>query len=267
MGASETTRNDLRSGRIPDNTKLKGGQNWQMLFDKGAATQVLKWGDLKNWPVKPFYDLKFSRMALTALSKDTPGGCFIRPSIQEQGGLLYRVALRRYEEYANDTGWRFHFTAAPIDIPIFGIGDTTDNDETRNYHLLNVCWYTRRRLILILHHTAEKFVSSATATLDQKNALVGEIQDELANINIQSFIRRIDHPATLGEILPLEEIQNDQKAWVRNTSVIDKYNNSDEDFKNVVGALREMKAMNIKYYAISSAGFARAVTKELKPFN
>ena len=77
MGASETTRNELRSGRIPDHTKLKGGQNWQMLFDKGAAIQVLKWSDLKNWPVKTFYDLKFSRMALTALSKDTPGGCFI----------------------------------------------------------------------------------------------------------------------------------------------------------------------------------------------
>jgi hypothetical protein len=264
MGASETTRNELRSGKIPDNTKLKGSQNWQMLFDKGAVIQALKWSDLKNWPVKKFYDLKFSRMALTALSKDTPGGCFIRPSIQEQGGILYRVALRRYEEYANDTGWRFHFTAAPIDIPIFGIGDTTDNDETRNYHLLNVCWYTRRRLILILHDRAEILVSSATATLDEKNALVAEIQDELANINIQSFIRRIDHPATLGDILPLKEIQDDQKAWVRNTSIIDKYDmNSDEAFNEVVAALREMKAMNRKYYSISAGGFARAVAGEL----
>jgi hypothetical protein len=265
MNATEMTRADLRSGRIPDNSKLKGNQNWQMLFDKGPATQSLKWDDLSNWPVKRFYDLKFSRMALTALSKDTPGGCFIRPSAQEQGGgILFRITLRRYEEYASETGWRFYFTAAPIDIPIFGIGDTTDNDETRTYHLLNVCWYTRRRLIMILQDRAEAFASSVTATAKQRNALVDEIKDEIANINIQSFIRRIDHPRTLGDLLPLEEIRNDQMEWVQNTDLIDNYkSDSTEDFQNVVKALRAMKMMNSKYYAASSSGFMSAVTKEL----
>jgi hypothetical protein len=263
MGASETARADLRAGKIPANAKLRGTQNWQMLFDKGTATQGLKWGDLKKWPVRKFYDLKFSRMALTALSKDTPGGCFIRPSLKEQGGTLFRVALRRYEEYANNTGWRFYFTAAPIDIPIFGIGDTTDNDETRNYHLLNVCWYTRRRLIMVLHDRAEVLDSSATATHDDKNALVDEIKDEIANINIQSFIRKIDHPRTLGDLMPLEEIQNDQREWIKNTSIIDKYkpNYGGKEFRKIVDALRVMKIMNAKYYAASASGFMRAVTK------
>src|SRR5262249_51643523 len=90
MSASETTREQLRAGKIPDNTNIRGAQNWQMLFDKGTASQVLKWSDLSTWPVKNFYDLKFSRMALTALKKDTPGGCFIRPSIEGLGGTLYR---------------------------------------------------------------------------------------------------------------------------------------------------------------------------------
>ena len=235
MSASEVTRDQLCAGKVPENTTIKGNQNWQMLFDKGAAIQMLKWSDLVTWPVKDFYDLKFSRMALTALSKDTPGGCFIRPSLQGEGGTLYRVALRRYEEYANDTGWRFHFTAAPIDIPIFGIGDTTDSDETRNYHLLNVCWYTRRRLILKLYKRAQELAGSATATLDQKKALVAEIQDEIASINIQSFIRKVDHPLAVGHIFPLDEIRNDQQEWITYTSSIYKYGAGPKE-KNDLGS-------------------------------
>ena len=266
MTASEETRAHLQSGMISDNTKITGSQSWQMLFDKSTASQTLTWGELKNWPVKLFYNLKFSRMAITAIAKDPPGGCFLRPSVEAYGGTLFRIALRRYEEYANQTGWRFYFTAAPIDIPIFGIGDTTDTAEIMNYHLLNVCWYTRRRLILVLQKQADNFASSAAIDAAQKNALVAAIKDEIASINIQTFIRRIDHPKALGGVFPLKEIQDDQKKWLHNTSIIDRYrDSSEEDFRNIVAALAVMKAMNDKYYCASAAGFARAVATDTKP--
>jgi len=264
MTASDEMMDKLRGGNIPNGTTIKGAHNWQMLFDKNNTTQSLKWEDLKSWPVRDFYDYKFSRMVLAALNNDTPGGCFIRPSIEGQGGTLFRVTLRRYELYANDIGRRFFFTAAPIDIPIFGIGDKTDSDETRNYHLLNVCWYTRRRLILQLEVRAEQLASSATANFDEIDRLVDEIKDEIVNINIQSFIRRIDHPKTLDGILPMDEIQCDQKEWIRYTSIIQGYKKgSREDFKAVVEALQFMRAMNEKYYIASAAGLSHAVAMNL----
>ena len=135
-----------------------------------------------------------------------------------------------------------------------------------NYHLLNVCWYTRRKLILVLQKQADNFASSAAIDADQKNALVAAIKDEIASVNIQTFIRRIDHPKTLGGVLPIEEIQDDQKIWLRNTSIIDQYRDgSEEDFRNVVAALAVMKAMNDKYYGASAAGFARAVAADTRP--
>jgi hypothetical protein len=262
MAASETTRSQISAGKLPEKTTLRGTQGWQMLFDKGTASPTFKWGELTQWPVKDYYDLKFSRMVSSALNKDTPGGCFIRPSIQGQGGTLYRVALRRYEEYANDTGWRFYFTAAPIDIPIFGIGDTTDSEETTNYHLLNVCWYTRRKLILVLYEDAKGKASSAATKPEEKDSLVKDIRDEIANINIQSFIRKIHQPASLEGLLPIKDVQDDQREWIKNVSIIDAYK-TEADFDKVIQALAVMKAMNDKYYAASAAGFSSAVAKEL----
>jgi hypothetical protein len=263
MVASDTTRSQLRDGKLPEKTTLKGAQGWQMLFDKTPAIASFKWGELApDWAVKDLYDLKFSRMVLSATKKNTPGGCFIRPSIPGQGGTLYRVALRRYEEYANGMGWRFYFTAAPIDIPIFGIGDTADTTETTNYHLLNVCWYTRRKLILTHYKNALGLATDANATSEQKSALVADIKDELANIDIQSFIRRIHQPAAINGLMPLAEVRNDQTEWIRNTSVIDAYK-TDADFEKVIEALAVMKAMNEKYYAASSWGFALSVATEL----
>jgi hypothetical protein len=264
MTASETTHAQLRDGKIPEKTTLKGSHNWQVLFEKGPANSSFKWGDLgANWPVKDLYDLKFSRMALTALRKDTPGGCFIRPSMQGQGGTLYRVSLRRYEEYASSTGWRFYFTAAPIDIPIFGIDDKNDTDEMTNYHVLNVCWYTRRKLILVLYKDAERLHFDANATADQKSALVADIRDEIASINIQSYIRKVHQPAALRGVRPLPEVQQDQLQWINNTSVINNYK-TEADFGKVVSALAAMKVMNDKYYEISSARFAESVAEELR---
>jgi hypothetical protein len=264
MTSSEEMMDELRGGRIPKTTTIKGSHDWQKLFDKGIAIQSLKWKDLEKWSVRDFYDFKFSRMILAALDSNTPGGCFIRPSIEGQGGTLFRVALRRYELYANNTGRRFFFTAAPIDIPIFGIGDNTDSAETRNYHLLNVCWYTRRRLILQLQHRAEVLANSATPEPNEINELVDAIKDEIVSINIQTFIRKIDHPKTVEGIFPLEEIRDDQKKWIGNTStIIDYKEDSKEDFRAVVEALQSMRAMNERYYIASAVGLAAAVEMNL----
>jgi hypothetical protein len=265
MTASQEMTDELNAGKVPLTTTIKGAHDWQMLFDRGIATQSLKWKDLDEWPVKDFYDFKFSRMVLAALDNKTPGGCFIRPSVEGQGGTLFRVALRRYELYANDTGRRFFFTAAPIDIPIFGIGDKADSAETRNYHLLNVCWYTRRRLILQFAHRAEELATSATPNPKEINQLVDAIKDEIVSIEIQSFIRKIDHPKTLDGILPLKEIQRDQKAWIHNAAIIQAYKEySKQGFKAVVEALRYMREMNVKYYVASAVGLAGAVERGLE---
>jgi hypothetical protein len=172
------------------------------------------------------------------------------------------VALRKYEEYASKTGWRFYFTAAPIDIPIFGIGDIANTNETMNYHLLNVCWYTRQKLILTHYKNAVGMASDASATPDQKSTLVADIRDEIANISIQSFIRKIHQPAALEGLIPLAIVKNDQTEWINKVAIINSYR-TEADFDKVVQALAVMKTMNEKYYAASSLGFALAVAKEL----
>jgi hypothetical protein len=193
MENSDTNSKMLEDERIPDRALLMGSQKWQTLFGKEASTGAWKWADLsRDWVDGDIYEPELARMIRTAAkNRDAPQGCFMRPYKTDD---LYRLTLRRYEEVDDASRLTFYFTAAPIDLPIFGIHDTADKEELTLYNLINACWYARRKLIDQLYFELLSYVNSVQDEPRTILDIVTNIKNELRSIDIQASIRGISRP-------------------------------------------------------------------------
>jgi hypothetical protein len=263
---SEKNTQALRNERIPDQALLIGSQKWQLLFGKGAATGGWRWDALsRDWVGRPLYEPEFARMIRTAQERDAPQGCFMRPY---QSDELYRLTLRRYEEVDDASRLIFYFTAAPIDLPIFGINDTANAEELMLYNLINACWYARRKLIDQLYVELLKHVYAAQEDPVLISNIVTNIKNELRSIEIQANIRGISKPMDVSMAVPvdrelsLSDLMKDEKSWDKLSAAIFACSKKDPmDLKGMAEALYEMAKMNQKYYQISAAKYAEAAMR------
>ena len=257
----------LKNELIPDHALLLGSQSWQTLFGKDAATGGWRWQGLsKDWVGRSLYEPELARMIRTAHNeKDAPQGCFMRP---HQSDELYRLTLRRYEEVNDTSRLVFYFTAAPIDVPIFGTHDTANAEELMLYNLINACWYARRKLIDQLYVDLLKHVYASQQDAVAIADIVSNIKDELRNIEIQASIRKISKPLDVSMAVPadpkfsLSGLMKDEVSWNELSAQIFEFSKKDPmDLKGIARALYEMAKMNQKYYQISAAKYAEAALK------
>jgi hypothetical protein len=267
----------LKNERVPDRAFLKGSLDWQLLFGKDAATGAWVWEDLsRNWVGGDLYAPELARMMKTAKEKNTPEGFFMRPHDTTE---LHRLTLRRYEEIDNASRLKFYFTAALIDIPIFGINDTADREELTLYNMINATWYARRRLIDQLYIQLLSYVNSVQDDPARVSDIVTAIKNELRNIDIQASIRKISRPMDVNDvvslpdrntslpIISLPELISDQRVWEQHRAEIFEYSNKTPmDLKGMTVSLYEMAKINQKYYEISAAKYAETAQRlELPP--
>ena len=185
-----------------------------------------------------------------------------------QSDELYRLTLRRYEEVDDASRLIFYFTAAPIDLPIFGIHDTANAEELMLYNLINACWYARRKLIDQLYVELLKHVYAAQEDPVLISNIVMNIKNELRSIEIQANIRGISKPMDVSMAVPvdrelsLSDLMKDEKSWDKLSAAIFACSNKDPmDLKGMAEALYEMARMNQKYYQISAAKYAEAAMR------
>jgi hypothetical protein len=267
----------LKDDRVPNGALLVGSQQWQVLFGKDPATGGWNWGDLSTgWVGKDLYEPEFARMIRTAKGRDTPEGCFMRPHLSDK---LYRLTLRRYEEIDDSSRLIFYFTAAPIDIPIFGIHDTADKEELTLYNLINTTWYARRKLIDQLYIQLLSYVNSVQDDNARVADIVASIKNELRSIDIQASIRRISHPMDVTDVvspaekdpslpkMTLPDIMNDERVWAaRRAEIFGCSRKTPMDLKGMVVSLYDMAQINQKYYQMSAAKYAEtALNLQLPP--
>jgi hypothetical protein len=250
----------LGSERLPTDAVFIGTQNWQMLFGKNVATGAWNWAELGgDWPDGSLYEPEFARMLRTAMKKTAPQGCFLRPHDSDE---LFRVTLRRYEDVVGTSMLKFYFTAAPIDIPIFGIHDTADKDELTVFNMINMTWYARRKLIDQLYTELLGLVNSAKQDPREVEKLVSEIKDELRSLVIQGKIRGISRPIDAIEVVDLKKTKQDELTWEKLLAEIqDASKKSPMDLNAMAKAMYEMAVMNREYYQISAEKYAETARK------
>jgi hypothetical protein len=257
---SEANREQLENENLPAEALFMGTQDWQSLFGKNVATGAWTWKDLSgDWADNDIYEPELARMLRTANKKSAPQGCFIRPIRSDD---LYRLTLRRYEEIDGATRLKFYFTAAPIDIPIFGIHDTTNKEELTVYNMINLTWYARRKLIDQLYWELLGYVNSTQDEVLKISDVVSRIRDELRSLEIQSSIRGIARPQDVVGVVDLTTTMKDERSYnVLLKEILQCSRKEPFDIKRIAAALYDIAKMNYDYYQISAKKYAEIAEK------
>ncbi|MCJ9703257.1 MULTISPECIES: toll/interleukin-1 receptor domain-containing protein [unclassified Bradyrhizobium] len=254
---SRTKQNEdcLELENLPADALFMGTQDWEALFGKDVSTGAWNWKDLSSdWVDRDIYEPELARMLRSASKKKAPLGCFIRPTGSDD---LFRLTLRRYEEIDGASRLKFYFTAAPIDIPIFGIHDTTNKEELAVYNMINITWYARRKLIDQLYDELLGYVNSSQAEAVKVHNVVLKIRDELRSLEIQSNIRGISKPMDARGVAPLTKTMKDEVSWNDLLKTILECSRKEPiDIKTIAQSLYEIAKMNRDYYQLSAQKYA-----------
>lgn len=144
-----------------------------------------------------------------------PRGVLLRSGTS---GELYRVTLRRYEQFANGNKYRFRLTAAELNLPFDLPSELYEKKETVLYHLVNLTWYFRRRFVDKLYNDLLASTENRGAGKVYYASLFDEIRHELMDIQAQSIIRRVDNPRLVRTALrrdnpAVRDLMNRATAW------------------------------------------------------
>ena len=140
---TETSKIDLKRGRMPADTLISGVKDWQQLFDREIDTGAWLWKDLvEEWPHRGVYEFLLARMMYDALERRVPKGTMLRSLNSEE---VYRLTLRRYKRLASNK-YRFHFTASLLDLP-FSSRSKRPRRIKDPLSFSSLSWYFRRRVV------------------------------------------------------------------------------------------------------------------------
>jgi hypothetical protein len=257
---SENNKVQLENEALPDEALFMGTQDWQSLFGKNVSTGAWNWKELSgHWADSDIYKPELARMLRTATKKSAPLGCFMRPIGSDN---LYRLTLRRYEEIDGATRMKFYFTAAPIDVPIFGIHDTTNKEELTVYNMINLTWYARRKLIDQLYLELLSYVNSTQDEVLKISDVISRIKDELRSLEIQSNIRRISRPMDVVSIVDLSTTMKDERSWNKLLKeIFECAKREPVDIGKIAASLYDIAKMNYTYYQVSAEKYAEIARK------
>ena len=196
---SDLAKADLKNNRVPSDVTVSGTKDWQRLFGRDLDTGGWQWRDLiADWPYADIYEFLIAKMISEALEAQMPEGILLR---EPESHRLNRMTLRRYERIAG-TKYRFHFTVAPFRLPFdVPIEASQKAKQTVLYHLVNLSWYFRQRIVDQLYNRLLEVLSMSDPDRATVKALYDAIGSELMQISAQAVIRGLDNFRVLERAL------------------------------------------------------------------
>jgi hypothetical protein len=138
----------LQDGKIPPDADVSGEGGWEAIFGKPVPTESCKWRDVvkglespEPW-IYPLATLMWNAYDLQRVQYPSVG---VRIKFSDEDVNEYRVfrlCLHKVD-VTGDTA-NFAFAAAAVVVPYEPANNPT---ETRLYHLYNLAWFFRRRLL------------------------------------------------------------------------------------------------------------------------
>jgi hypothetical protein len=262
----EETKKTLKLGNIPDKAVFGGTAGWQTLFDKDVDTGDLQWDKLKSrWAYSKVYEFLLSKVIDRAINGSSTRAILFR-SINST--ILYRLALRRYEELSNGR-YKFYFTAAPIDLPFDTPSEGAERKEVTLYHLINLTWYFRRRFVDGLYNRLLDLIQIPEKDRNGTQQLCDEIAYELMDIDAQALCRGVDNPRITQEALggddpKVVEIMRRGKEWYDLRPKVLQMIRDSASLESIATELYNVTQMNYEFYMAAAEEFNDSAQK-LKP--
>jgi hypothetical protein len=245
----------LRAGIMPPDSLFEGEAGWEPIFGKTANTLSWQWRDLADglsntdaWVyqlARMMWDAyKFKRVEYPSIALG------MRTAEGKSLGI-YRFTLTRFEEGAGEFH-RFTYVAAPIVTP-FDASDSTN--ETLCYHLFNVVWSFRRRLI-------EKHLPKLSGLSDnpqERGKAIRDLTDDWRALTADSQVRGLDRAPNLASVLPREKFDEAQRlikvVWPPlQKKLFELIERQDSDIPQIVEILRQLEPINRFFYKAALEG-------------
>ncbi|MFN0124346.1 MAG: hypothetical protein ACKV2V_27925 [Blastocatellia bacterium] len=264
----EGTRAALGQNRVPAEAEISGTLNWQRLFGKGIDTGAWQWTELaKDWANSHVYEFLLAGMMDDALAARIPRGTFLRVDDSHD---LYRMTLRRYERGLTDK-YRFHFTAASMDLPYdLPAGPEEKVREVVLYHLLSLTWYFQRRVTDDLYERLQEVMATPRADAIRITDLYDAIGRELTQIFAHAIIRGVDNALVIQRALGArdEQVREFIAAFSQSQELCDRIftdlRRGPESLADVARNLHQLTQRNCELYRKVAVAYA-SLSKGLKP--
>jgi hypothetical protein len=140
--------NVLQDGKIPPEAELSGEGGWEDIFDLPAPTARCKWEDVVSKLESPepwIYPLAILMWQAYDRQRIQYPSVGVRIKLFNRNGDEYRVfrlCLQKVDAKQDEAD--FAFVVAAVLVPYEPANNPT---ETRLYHLFNLAWFFRRRLL------------------------------------------------------------------------------------------------------------------------
>ena len=264
---SDRAKSELKQNRVPADVTVSGTREWQRLFGRDLDTGGWQWRDLiTDWPYAEIYEFLIAKMISEALEAQMPEGILLRGA---EGHKLSRMSLRRYERIAG-TKYRFHFTVAPFHLPFDVPLDSGHKArQTVLYHLVNLSWYFRKRMVDQLYNELLEVLSVSEPDRAKVKNLYDAIGTELMQISAQAVIRGLDNFLVLERALDASDPETPKlikrlKTWPElRDRIFAGIADGVDGLPSVARNLYTMAVQNYDVYRKAAQSYAR-VAQELE---
>lgn len=264
-------RSALQDGRLPDNVSVRGTRDWHKVFGRALDISEARWRELaEKWAYKNVYEFLIAKMISDALSSNIPKGTVLRaPGFNNQrSNDLFRITLRRYEQM-RDNRYRFHFTAARLDLP-YDLSETTGiSDRAVLYHLVNLTWYFHQRIVDGVYKRILELNSK------KDNQIPQEVYDaydvlgrELMEITSQAIMRGLDNPLPIERALDTNDeavrvlLDEMREYTLLRKRIFDLMPKGEKSLQEIESVLQKMAMMNYKFYRVIAKRYSE-ISEEL----
>ena len=269
LSVNDEARVSLKRSVLPSTVVISGTKDWQRLFGRDIDTGGWQWSDLiSQWPHGGIYGFLIATMIDDALDARMPKGTLI----STPDGQLHRLTLRRYERLAGNDRHRFYFTVAPADLPFEVTVDSQHRHSiTAIYHLLNVSWFFRRRIVEQIYERLLEITTQPQPNQIEITRLYDHLSRELMQISAQAIIRQIDSPLTVLRALgesdkdAQEFVEELKRAGDTQQQVYEHLEAGASSIGAIVAPLSELADLNYGFLQRISQRFAGAVSQLSEP--
>ena len=188
----------LKDGKIPAEADLSGEGGWEAIFGKPVGTESCKWGEVvkklespEPW-IYPLATLMWEAHDRQVLQYPSVG---VRIKFSNEGDADYRVfrlCLQKVDVTADAA--TFAFAAAAVIVPY---ESASNPKETRLYHLYNLAWFFRRRLLeRELNKLSDELLNRPRNKLALEN-IIGEIGNDFRTMLADAQVRGMEQQAAV----------------------------------------------------------------------
>ncbi len=188
----------LQDGKIPPEADLSGEGPWELIFGKPVGTESCKWRDAlrglespEPW-IYPLAIMMWRAYDLQLVQYPSVGARikFVDDTADEY--RVFRLCLQEVD-VIGDTA-TFSFSAAAVVVPYEPAGNPK---ETRLYHLYNLAWFFRRRLLERELTKLEWELDNNPPKEENLRKIIREIGNDFATLLADAQVRGMEQEAAV----------------------------------------------------------------------